>query len=141
MKNENGFTMTEVLVTLAVGGVMLLLTYTFISRTLQLQHRFIDKTKRAFVEQTLNSIFPKPFAREVILISPKKIIVRYNLSETDTIEIISKKKSIRKENKYLKLGDINPIRFQLNKVGNFKITLVCEGKNYDWYILRSGPDS
>ena len=139
MKNDSAYTLTEVLVTLAIGGVLLLLTHTFISRSLQMQRVFNNKAKHSISEIGLCLLFKKPFARDINVLSSSMVVIQYNLCESDTIEIYLDEKTIRKGRKKISLYDIYPKTFQLQKGNIFKLTLICKGKNYDWFFFRSDP--
>ena len=121
MKNDSAYTLTEVLVTLAIGGVLLLLSHTYISRSLHIQQMFNDKTKHSISEISLHSLFKKPFARDINVLSSCMVVIRYNLCEADTIEICLNEKSIRKGRKKISLYDIYPKTFQLQKGNIFKL--------------------
>lgn len=138
-KKNDGFTMVEMLVTIAIGGIFVLLAYITISRFLILQNT-ISKNSEQTAERILLSKILSDGTMEKVRSSPNGVIIfYYHKLRADTIEIDIKKNIIYKNGKRFQFKILDLKSYQLTNRDKIKFRINFNDEYYEWNIKRAIP--
>ena len=131
--------MVEMLVTIAIGGVFILMAYIAISRFFILQNTF-SKNIEQTAERIILSILLKDGTVENVQFGPKnEIIFYYHKLHSDTLAIDLKKNIIYKNNRKFQFDSLDLKSYQLIKGKLIRFRINFNNESYEWNYKRTIP--
>jgi len=134
-----GFTMVEILVTIAIGGVFIIMAYIAISRFFIIQDTF-SKNIEQTAERIILSLLLKDGTVENVQFGPNnEIIFYYHKLRADTIAFDIKKNIAYKNNRKIQFDSLDLKSYQLIKGKLIRFRINFNNESYEWNYRRTIP--